>query len=225
VSFIVAIDGPAGAGKSTIATGVAHRLGFTHVDTGALYRTVTLVAMEQHTADEALGELARDLDVRFEEGRVRLGERDVTRRIRDPDVTSHVSHVSAQSSVRQGLLELQRRLGRADAHGAVLEGRDIGTVVFPDAELKVFLTASAEERARRRHAELTFAGEVATFDEVLDDLEQRDRFDSTRPIAPLTQAPDAVEVDTTYLSIDQVIVRIVDLALARHATASHDPSA
>lgn len=220
MSFIVAIDGPAGAGKSTIATGVAHRLGFTHVDTGALYRAVTLVAMEQHSSDEDLGDLTRGLDVRFDEGRVFIADRDVTRRIRDPDVTAHVSHVSAQPSVRDGLLELQRRLGRSDPHGAVLEGRDIGSVVFPDAELKVFLTASPEERARRRHAELTFSGEVSSFDEVLDDLERRDRYDSTRSVAPLAQAPDAVEVDTTYLSIDQVISRIVDLALARHLARS-----
>jgi cytidylate kinase len=215
VSFIVAIDGPAGAGKSTIATGVANRMGFTHVDTGALYRAVTLAVMERHAPDDALGELTRDLDVHFDGDRVLLGDRDVTRRIRDTDVTAHVSHVSAQPAVREGLLELQRRLGRADPHGAVLEGRDIGTVVFPDAELKVFLTASAEERARRRHAELTFSGDTASFDEVLEDLERRDRYDSTRPVAPLVQAPDAQEVDTTYLSIDQVIQRIVDLVMAR----------
>jgi cytidylate kinase len=215
VSFIVAIDGPAGAGKSTIATGVANRMGFTHVDTGALYRAVTLAAMERHAADDALGELTRDLDVHFDGDQVLLGERDVTRRIRDTDVTAHVSQVSAQPAVREALLELQRRLGRADPHGAVLEGRDIGTVVFPDAELKVFLTASAEERARRRHAELTFSGDTASFDEVLEDLERRDRYDSTRPVAPLVQAPDAQEVDTTYLSIDQVIQRIVDLVMAR----------
>lgn len=215
MSFIVAIDGPAGAGKSTIATGVAHRMGFTHVDTGALYRAVTLAAMERQLKDEDLGELTRDLAVRFEGERVFWGNRDITRRIRDSDVTAHVSRVSAKAEVREGLLELQRRLGRADPHGAVLEGRDIGTVVFPDAELKVFLTASAEERARRRHAELTFSGDTASYDEVLEDLERRDRYDSSRPVAPLTRAPDAVELDSTHASIDQVIQQIVDLAVAR----------
>ncbi len=216
---VVAIDGPAGAGKSTVTMRVAAALGYFVVDTGALYRTVALV-VERAGIDfddaERVGPLAEALVARDAvklEGdargmsRVVLDGADVSGLIRTPSLSQGASRVSAQPRVRAALLELQRGAGRSG--GVVLEGRDIGTIVFPDAEAKFFLTASVDERARRRYEELLAAGTQADLESVKRDVMERDQRDSTRPIAPLMKAPDAVVVDSSALSIDQVVARIV----------------
>jgi cytidylate kinase len=216
---VVAIDGPAGAGKSTVTLRVATALGYFVVDTGALYRTVAL-ACERAGIDlddyERVGTLAEALvakdAVRLEGdaqggSRVLLDGRDVSGAIRTQTLSQGASKVSAQPRVRAALLELQRSAGRSG--GVVLEGRDIGTVVFPDAEVKVFLTASVEERARRRFEQLRAAGVEADIEAVKREVEERDQRDSSRPIAPLRKAPDALVVDSSVLSIDQVVARIV----------------
>ncbi|ABS26511.1 (d)CMP kinase [Anaeromyxobacter sp. Fw109-5] len=216
--FIVAIDGPAGAGKSTVSRRVASRLGFAMVDTGAIYRTVALAATRRGIAlddDAALAVLLPELEIRFSPSpgggqRVLLGEDDVSVEIRTPPISLGASKVSARPVVRAGLLDLQRRLACApENRGAVLEGRDIGTVVFPDADAKFFLTASAEERARRRHAELGARGDASTYDEVLADQLRRDKDDSERAIAPLRPAADAQLVDTSGLPLDAVVDALV----------------
>ena len=216
---VVAIDGPAGAGKSTVTQRVAAALGYFVVDTGALYRTVALVA-ERAGVDfddaERVGGLAEALvardavklegDVRGS-SRVVLDGEDVSGLIRTPSLSQGASKVSAQPRVRAALLDLQRGAGRSG--GVVLEGRDIGTVVFPDAEAKVFLTASVDERARRRCEQLKTAGVDSELEAVKREVMERDQRDSTRPIAPLRKAPDALVVDSSVLSIDQVVARIV----------------
>jgi cytidylate kinase len=227
---IVAIDGPAGAGKSTAARLVASRLGYALVDTGAIYRTVALAAARQGVAfddDAGLGALLPAVQIRFapsaEPGggqRVLLGDEDVSAAIRTPPMSLGASAVSARPVVRAGLLELQRRLALAPGNaGAVLEGRDIGTVVFPDADVKVFLTATPEERARRRHAELTAKGDPSSYDQVLGDQLRRDRDDSSRAVAPLKPAGDAVVLETSGLALDAVVERIVAEVRARRAAA------
>ncbi len=226
--FIVAIDGPAGAGKSTVARRVAARLGFAMVDTGAIYRAVALAATRRGIAlddDRRLGELLPSIEIRFEPPhapgaaqRVLLGAEDVSAEIRTPEMSLGASKVSGRAVVRAGLLELQRRLALAPGNaGAGLEGRDIGPVVFPDADVKFFLTASAEERARRRHAELRAKGDPQTFEEVLADQLRRDRDDSQRAVAPLRPAGDAIVIDTTGTPLPEVVDRIVRDVGARRA--------
>ena len=191
--MLVAIDGPAGAGKSTVARAVAAALGFTYLDSGAMYRAAAL-ADDPRTADVGFGD----------DGRVLLDGTDVSEAIRTPEVSARASEVAADSEVRRWLVARQRELIE---HGDwVAEGRDIGTVVAPGAEVKVFLTAQPEERARRRATEL--GGDVAV---VLQELTIRDQRDTTRKDSPLVKAPDAVEVDTTGLTIDEVVEKIVDL--------------
>ncbi|MBI3183882.1 MAG: (d)CMP kinase [Myxococcales bacterium] len=214
-TFIVAIDGPAGAGKSTVAKKLAKRLGFALVDTGAIYRCVALEASRRGVPlddDARLGELVAGIQISFAavggESRVYLGGNDVTAAIRAPEVSMGASKVSARPVVRQGLLGLQRRLALAAEQGAVLEGRDIGTVVFPDAEAKFFLDASPEVRARRRHAELGEKGVEASFEEVLADQNRRDRDDSSRELAPLRAADDAIRIDSSEASIEEVLLRL-----------------
>lgn len=215
---VVAIDGPAGAGKSTVTRRVAEALGYTMVDTGALYRTVALACQRAGISyeDEAgVGRVARELadgaalSMRQEAGqtRVTLRGEEVSVAIRSQEMGQGASFVSAIPSVREALLDTQRMLGRDG--GVVLEGRDIGSVVFPDAEAKFFLTASAEVRARRRHAELAEKGAPPAFDDVLLEVEERDRRDRERPIAPLVRAADAVLVDSSELSVDDAVARIV----------------
>jgi cytidylate kinase len=213
---IVAIDGPAGAGKSTVSKRLARRLGYTLIDTGALYRAVALVAQRRGVAledDPELAEIVRDLRIEFrfdgEVNRVFLGDEDVSEAIRTPEISRAASDVSARKVVRDGLLDLQRRLG--EGGGVVLEGRDIGTVVFPDAEVKVFLTASEEERARRRTQELREKGMAVELEATLREVRERDRQDSTRAHAPLRKADGAVEVITDGLGIDEVVERIARL--------------
>lgn len=224
--FILAIDGPAGAGKSTAARRLAEALGFALVDTGAIYRAVALAASREGIAfddDARLGGLLDLLDIRFQPSpgggqRVLLGGDDVSQAIRTPPMSLGASAVSARPVVRAGLLGLQRRLATAPGNrGAVLEGRDIGTVVFPDADLKVFLTASPEVRARRRHAELRARGDQATFEEVLADQNRRDRDDAARPLAPLRPAGDAVLLDTSALGLEEVVAALLRIAGPRLA--------
>ncbi len=216
---IVAIDGPAGAGKSTVARRLAEALGFTLVDTGALYRSVALAASrakidvtEHQKIAELAMNLARDAAIRFvrdERGlRIHLSGEDVSEAIRTPDIAMNASTVSAIPAVRDALLELQRQAGREG--GVVLEGRDIGTVVFPDAEVKFFLTADDAVRARRRYDELVAKGQGGTYEATLEDVRRRDKQDTMRPVAPLKRADDAILVDSSNLDIDAVVRSMVE---------------
>ena len=202
--MIVAIDGPAGAGKSTVARGVARALGFTYLDSGAMYRCVALAVLERGGEP---ADVARTIDVEVGE-RVLLDGRDVTEAIRAPEVSEAASRVAADPGVREALVEKQREL--IASGDWVAEGRDIGTVVAPGAEVKVFLTASGEERARRRAAELG-----ADPDTVLAEQALRDERDRTREHSPLEAAPGAIELDTTGLSVDAVVERIAGLVRER----------
>ncbi|MEP7052307.1 MAG: (d)CMP kinase [Pseudomonadota bacterium] len=216
---VVAIDGPAGAGKSTVTKRVADELGYLLVDTGALYRTVALAALRAGVSwddGDALGALAYQLvaehavvlgNQNSSGFTVKLRDEDVSLAIREPSVSQGASKVSAVPAVRDALLDMQRQAGAEG--GVVLEGRDIGTVVFPNAEAKFFLTASVDIRARRRFDELLARGARAELAEVKREVAERDLRDSTRPIAPLKQASDAQVIDSSVLSIDQVVARIV----------------
>jgi CMP/dCMP kinase len=209
--MVIAIDGPAGAGKSSVARAVAEELGFTYLDSGAMYRCVALAALEAGIGlddGDALGSLARGLEIGLDGRRVLLGERDVSAAIREPGVTAVASQVSVHPRVREAMVERQRQL---IANGNyVAEGRDIGTVVSPDSPLKVFLTASDQERARRRAAE---TGE--DFESVLDAQRRRDARDTEREHGALRAAADAVELDTTGLGLEEVVGRVVGLARER----------
>ncbi|MBM3634155.1 MAG: (d)CMP kinase [Actinobacteria bacterium] len=215
--MIVAIDGPAGAGKSTVARAVAGALGVGYLDTGAMYRALTLVALRDGVAIDdgpELAELARTHPVSLEGGpggaRVMMRGDDVTMAIREADVTAAVSEVAAHPEVRSALVARQRQIME---HGDwVCDGRDIGSVVFPEAEVKVFLTASVDERARRRHAELAARGERVDLRVIRDDVERRDHADSSRAASPLVVADGAVVVDTTGIRIDEVVTRIASMA-------------
>jgi CMP/dCMP kinase len=209
--MVIAIDGPAGAGKSSVARGVAASLGFTYLDSGAMYRCVALAGIERG-ADlddgEAVGEVARSLEIDLDRSRVRLDERDVSAAIREPGITAAASHISIHPQVREAMVARQRDLIAAGRY--VAEGRDIGTVVSPDAPLKVFLTAGEEERARRRAAQ---TGEDPGA--VLAAQRERDERDETREHSALRAAPDAVELDTTGLALEAVVERIVEMARER----------
>ncbi|MDR0350532.1 MAG: (d)CMP kinase [Coriobacteriales bacterium] len=233
--MILAIDGPAGSGKSTVAKLVARELGFAYLDTGAMYRSVAWRALAEHldlseplpaASVDRFREIARvePIEFGFTPGdplpsRVAINGEDVTVQIRTPAVDKAVSPVSADPGVREALTEQQRVFGRA--HNTVMEGRDIGTVVFPAAELKVFLTASVEERARRRALQnAEKAGRDTVSEEeiavILTDLQRRDRYDSSREVAPLAPAPDSWELDSTGMTIEEVVAAIVGRANATH---------
>lgn len=217
--MIVAIDGPSGAGKSTVAKAVAKKLGFACLDTGAMYRSVAWLATEEGVPfeDGPLGELARSCDIVFEHDagdpapkKVLINGTDVTDVIRTTEIDKAVTPVSATPSVREAMVGLQRKVAHKGDY--VIEGRDIGTVVFPDADVKVFLTASDEERAHRRVRQNVDRGVGSIdYDDVLKDLIRRDKADSSRETAPLQAAEDAVMMDTTSLYIEQVIDNICDL--------------
>lgn len=218
---VVAIDGPAGAGKSTASRRLADRLGFVLVDTGALYRGVALAAREREVSwddGEAVGALARSIDLHFEPGeggepRLILDGRDRSQDIRTPQISQGASKVSAHPPVREALLGLQRLLG--EDGGVVLEGRDIGTVVFPDAEVKIFLTASPETRARRRVGDLQGRGMDADYAATLAEIQERDDRDSSRPVAPLKPAADAVVLDTSGMQLSVVVEELVRIVHSR----------
>ena len=220
--IVIAVDGPASSGKGTVARAVARALGYAYIDTGALYRTVGLRSAAAGLAVDdapALAELTRSLTIAFAwDGdllRVRCDGEDVTTAIRQEAIGLRASGVSRHPGVRDALLDLQRQL--ADDGGVVMDGRDIGTVVLPDAQLKVFLDADLAERARRRHEELVRRGETISYAEVRDALAQRDDADASREHAPLAAADDAVRIDTTDLTIREVVAQVVGLAMARGA--------
>ena len=209
---VIAIDGPAGAGKSTVAKIVAEKLGYTYIDTGAMYRGVAWKTLQQ--SQEDILRAVQDIDVRLvctESGtRVTVDGTDVTREIRTPEVTHIVSRVAALGPVREKMVELQRAMA---ADGAVvMDGRDIGTNVLPNADVKIFLTASVEERARRRYDEMKEKGYAVDFDELKQEIASRDKQDSERAISPLRQAEDAVLLDSTSLTIDEVVARVLKLS-------------
>jgi cytidylate kinase len=224
---VVAIDGPAGAGKSTVAREAAETLGFVLVDTGALYRAIAWAARRAGVdwGDGAkLGELARSIVAERElaletrpqaPGRVTLAGEDVSEAIRSSEIGMGASAVSAHPEVRAALLDLQRQLGAGG--GVVLEGRDIGTVVFPDAEVKFFLTARPEVRAKRRYEELVAKGERVSFEATLDEVRRRDENDTRRAVAPLRKADDAILVDSSDKSIEEAVAFIVDRVRASFA--------
>mgnify|MGYP003289756373 CR=1 FL=1 len=210
----IAIDGPAGAGKSTIAKMVSAKLGYIYVDTGALYRTIALFITENSIADEDIEKSLEKADVslKFIDGaqRVFLGDRDVSDVIRTPEISMAASRTSAIPAVRKYLFGTQQKI--AAENNVIMDGRDIGTVVLPNADVKIFLTASAEERANRRYKELSEKPNCPTYQEILDDIIKRDYQDMHRETAPLKQADDAVLVDTTTLNLEQSadeIVRII----------------
>lgn len=221
--LIIALDGTAASGKSTIGLLVARRLGYTYFDTGLLYRAVTLLAIRQRVSPDdepRLAALAADLAFAVRDKTALLNGEDVTTVLRSPAVNRHVSAVSALPQVRAALLEQQRRL--AAPGSIVMIGRDIGTVVLPDAHLKLFLTASAEVRAQRRYQELRDRGEHVTYAATLAALQRRDRLDSSRPTAPLKLAADAMMLDTTCLSIPAVVEQVL---AAVHRVAAQHPAA
>ncbi|MCS7192058.1 MAG: (d)CMP kinase [Armatimonadetes bacterium] len=216
--IVIAIDGPAGSGKSTVAKLVAKRLGYLYVDTGAMYRAVALKALrlgiEIHD-EVVMSHLAQMTDIVLQpqnDGSVRvfLDGEDVTEVIRTPEISEASSIVSSHQGVREALKAKQKLL--AEQGGVVMEGRDVQTVIVPDAEVKIFLTASLEERAKRRWLELRYRGVEIAYEQVLQELKERDERDSNRLIAPLRKAPDAIEIDTTDMTIDEVVNKIFKLA-------------
>ncbi len=216
----IAIDGPAGAGKSTVARAVAAALHYTYVDTGAMYRAATLrclrenVDLADHGAVEAVVTAGKIGFSQFQDGvRVCLDGEDVTQEIRSREVGEAVSLVAQVPAVRTALVRMQREMGRRG--GVVMDGRDIGTVVLPHADVKVFLTASSDERARRRHRELVAAGRDSDLEEVRRAIERRDEIDRNREIAPLRAADDAVTIDTTQRSIEEIVTWILGLCRDR----------
>ena len=214
---VIAIDGPAGAGKSTVARRLAERLGLDYVDSGATYRAAALGVLELGISlddERAVVEAVVRLEIRFAtdgtDSRVVLNGRDVTAQIRTPEVTLAAARVSRLPAVRQKLIALQRALARG--RGLVMEGRDIGTVVFPGAPLKVFLRAEPAERARRRLAQEREEGRGATLQQTAAEIDRRDQLDAERKVSPLVAAPDAHEIDSTHLTTDQVVDKVVQLA-------------
>ncbi len=208
--YRIAIDGPGGAGKSTIAKAVAKKLGIDYIDTGAMYRAVAYKMLENgiETDDaEKLRAMLDASDIDFSEGKIFLDGNDVSDVIRTPEVTQMASKCSAIASVREKLVQLQRNMGNSKS--IIMDGRDIGTNVLVDAEYKIFMTATAEERAKRRFEEMQAKGMPAVLEEVLADIEERDYRDTHRELNPLRKADDATELDTTHMTIDEVVEYII----------------
>ena len=223
MSFNIAIDGPAGAGKSTAAKSAAKELGFIYVDTGAMYRTIALYLLRNDVPiddENALRKALDDIDVSisYEDGvqHMFLNKEDVSGLIRTPEVSDMASRSSAYPAVRKKLLDLQR--GLAAREDVLMDGRDIGTAILPDADLKIFLTASVQERARRRYNEMVAKGETCSLEQIRQEIEERDYRDSHRETSPLRQAEDAVLLDTSDMNLEQVVQRIVSLAEERMST-------
>lgn len=224
--FSVAIDGPAGAGKSTIAKAAAQALGFVYVDTGAIYRTVGLGAKQRGYAPDAHAQVVAmlpelEIDMRYVDGvqRMFLDGKDVSEEIRTPEASGYASNVAAMPEVRAYLMDMQRSMARR--YDVLMDGRDIGTVVLPDAQLKIFLTASAEERARRRFAQLMEKGTEETYESVLAEIIERDKRDSERETAPLKQADDAVLLDTSSMTPAESIRAVIDLVETRRKAGAN----
>lgn len=217
----IAIDGPASAGKSTIAKKVAEQLGCIYLDTGAMYRTLTYAALSNEVDlqdDEALHTLLKGIRITFltaenEMQRVFLNDEDVTDSIRSEEVTQNVSLVSSFAKVREEMVARQKSIARSG--GVVMDGRDIGTVVLPDAEVKIFMTATAEERALRRYKENIAKGMTTSLEELTEDMKRRDHLDSTRSVSPLKKAEDAIVLDSTHLEIDEVVKQILGIIEVR----------
>lgn len=228
-ALTIAIDGPVASGKSTLAKKLADELGYLYFDTGAMYRAVTLAALQRNVPvddESAMVDLAEQVHIDLlppsnEDGRlydVLLDGKDCTWDLRTPEVEANVSQVSAYPGVRSALTRQQRRIGLRG--GVVMAGRDIGTVVLPEADLKIFLSASQEERARRRHEELRARGEAITYEEVLESLRQRDEIDTHRAVAPLRPAADAVPLDSDGLEPNDVLDKVTELVMQRQAELS-----
>ena len=218
----IAIDGPAGAGKSTVARLVAEKLGYTYIDTGAMYRALTLAALERGVDlqdPDALAQTLHAMGLEIRPGaagnQVFIFGRDVTAKIRSPEVSEHVSLVSSHAKVRSAVVEMQQKMAKED--NVVMDGRDIGTVVMPDADLKIYLDASVEARAERRRLELARKGFHTPLEELMTKMRQRDEFDSTREVSPLRQAEDAIVIDTTNLSVREAVDLILNYCRGRGA--------
>ena len=213
MSFIVAIDGPAGSGKGTITKIVGEKLKLVNIDTGATFRCVALNMIQKNVSindEENLEKLLKEIDIEIKtNGKIYLNGEDVTKRIRENDVNSLVSPISVIPMVRNRLLEIQRKI--AKGKDVIMEGRDIGTVVFPNADVKIYLDATAEERAKRRVLQNKENGIASSYNEVLAGIKDRDKRDSTRKIAPLKRAEDAIYVDTTNMNIENVVKEIVNI--------------
>lgn len=204
--FRIAVDGPSGAGKSTIAKAVAQKLGIDYIDTGAMYRAIGYKMLKEGVSTDDLDGIQKLLDtteIDFSKGDTILDGKIINDQIRTPEISRQASACSAVGIVRKKLVDLQQKMGQAKS--VVMDGRDIGTVVFPDAEYKFFITASPEERAKRRYRELLAKGQEVNYDQVLADITARDYNDSTREVTPLRKAEDAIEVDTTNMTIEEVI--------------------
>lgn len=213
--LVVAIDGPAGAGKSTIAKLAAEKLGYAYIDTGAMYRSVAWKFLQTGAAfeEEFISKLSQEMVIEFKPeakvNRVFVDGTEVTSDIRSAEVTANVSRVAAIGAVREAMVDQQRRMG--EAGGVLMDGRDIGTVVFPNAEIKIFLTATVEERAMRRYKELVAKGEQVDLEQLQKDIAERDKQDMEREISPLRQAEDAIYLDTSNMSIEEVTAFILNL--------------
>ena len=214
--MIIAIDGPAGSGKGTVAKIISERLNFINIDTGAMYRCIALKMYENNVGLEdydKIHEILDEIEIDFEGQSILLNGRDVSKEIRTVEISNFVSPVSTIGFIREKMVDLQRKL--ASGKSVIMEGRDIGTVVFPNADLKIYLDATPEERARRRVLQNKENNIESNYEQILKDIIERDYRDSTREISPLKKADDAIVVDSTNLTIEEVVTKIIDLAKAR----------